>query len=101
MKFQYEATFSADLGKVIPQVGDLANGINAHLAKDGYDEQLRIMTESLITPIITTSDRELTQEDQHKMKTLLEAEMIKAFPKYDVRLATFGRKSVTSEQADQ
>lgn len=99
--YQYEAIFRVNLGNVIPEIGDIANGVNTHLAKDGYNEQLTITSESVIPPLVIKSDRELTKEDQHKMKTLLEAEMIKAFPKYDVRLATFGRKSVTSEQAVQ
>ncbi len=93
MKYEYEATFRVNLGSAIQEVGDLVNQVNTNLATFGCDEQIRLTSETVIPPMVITSDRELTEEDQHKMKTLLEAHLIEAFPKYDVRLASFRRKS--------
>ena len=98
-EFQYEAIFRVNLAKAIPEVGDMVNRVNNHLAKDGYSEQLSLTHEGIIPPMVITSDRELTEEDQYKMKTLLEAKVIELFPKYDVRLASFRRKSGNVSQS--
>lgn len=95
MNFVYVAEFRIDLGKAIPEVGDLVNKMNNAISSCGYNEQLSLT--SKLFSINVTVNRELTEEDTHKMKTILESEYIKAFPKYDVRLASFGRKSVTPE----
>jgi hypothetical protein len=91
---QYEAVFRVDLGSVIPEIGDLVNKINDDIANVGYGEsKMRLTTDGFIPPMVVTVDRELTEGEPHKLKTLIEAQIIEAFPKYDVRLASFRRKS--------
>lgn len=93
----YEAEFRINVGKAIPAVGELLDSINAHLSTDGYDERLEC--HAPIGRIVVTVDRELTESEQHKMKTLLEAQMIEAMPKYDIRLISFRRKSGNVQQS--
>lgn len=97
MKIQYEASFRINVGKAVPAVGDLIDRINAHLSADGYDE--RLQCNAPIGSIDVTVDRELTEEEQHKMKTILEAQMIEAMPKQDIRLVSFRRKSGNVSQS--
>lgn len=40
-----------------------------------------------------------TESEQHKMKTILAAQMIEAMPKYDIRLVDFRRKSGNVSQS--
>lgn len=98
MRFAYVFNFRINLSKAISGVGELTDRINTHLSTDGYDEKVCIVSEF---PLEMTVNRELTKEEEHKMKTLLEAQVIQQFPEYDVRLASFSRKSVTSKQAVQ
>jgi hypothetical protein len=90
MKFQYEATFRIDMGQAILAVGELLEGINTHLSKDGYDE--RIKCHASIGSMLVTADRELTESEQYKVRTIIEAQIIESMPKYDVRLVDFRRK---------
>lgn len=90
MKYEYEATFRIDVGQAIPAVGELLYRINTHLATDGYDERLKC--NAPIGSIVVTADRELTESEQHKMRTILAAQMIEAMPKYNIRLVDFRRK---------
>lgn len=91
MIFKYEAIFRINMGKAIPAVGDLLNRINTHLSTDGYDEQLECHAD--IFTIEATVNRELTEEDKYKMKTILAAQVIEHMPNYDIRLVEFRRKS--------
>lgn len=97
MKIEYYATFRVNLGNAIPEVGDLVNRVNEGLSSFGRDEKLYLTHEGIIPPMTITGDRELTKEEEEKMKSLLEESIREHFPQYDVRLASFGRKSVTSE----
>ncbi len=100
MKYTYEATFRVNIGKAIPAVGELMDQLNTAVASDGYDGcKMSLMSTDMIPPFIVTVSRELTEEEQHKVKTLLEAEIIQAFPKYDVRLAGFRRQSGNVSQS--
>lgn len=86
----YEATFHIDWAKAIPAVGDVVNRINDHLSKMGVHEQLGVRGEAFSFSL--SVNRELTNEEQYKMKRLLEAQVIERFQGYDVRLASFGRQ---------
>lgn len=97
MKITYVAKFRIDMGKAIPAVGALIEGINGHLSADGHDERIKYLAS--LPDLEITADRVLTEEETHKMKVLLEANMVKSFSEYDVRLVSFGRKSVTSESS--
>ena len=97
MKCEYEATFRIDVGQAIPAVGELLESVNAHLATAGYDERLEC--HASIGSMVVTVDRELTEGEQHKMRTILAAQMIEAMPKYDIRLVDFRRKSGNVSQS--
>ena len=97
MKYEYEATFRIDVGQAIPAVGDLLSRINAHLATDGYDERLKC--HAPIGTMCVTVDRELTESEQYKMKTILAAQIIEQFPSLDVRIVDFRRKSGNVSQS--
>ena len=97
MKYEYEATFRIDVGQAIPAVGELLESVNAHLATDGYDERLEC--HAPIGSIVVTADRELTESEQQKMRTILAAQMIESMPKYDIRLVDFRRKSGNVSQS--
>lgn len=86
----YIAEFRLDVGKAIPAVGELLTEVNANLAKVGVDERLECHVP--IFKMTASVNRELTKNEQHKMKILLEAEVIKAMPQYDIRLVSFYRK---------
>ncbi len=97
MKYKYEAIFRADLGQVLPAVGDLLARINTHLANDGYDERLGCHTEILTMEV--SVERELTEGEKYKMRTILAAQMVEAMPKYDIRLVEFRRQSGNVSQS--
>ena len=91
MKFEYEATFRIDVGKAIPAVDELMNSVNDHLSTMGYSE--RVNCQADIGTMVLSVDRELTKEEENKVKTLLQAEMIESsLGRYDVRLVGFRRK---------
>lgn len=97
MKIEYEAIFHIDMGQAIPAVGELLASVNAHLSSEGYDERLKC--HAPIGSMVVTVDRELTESEQHKMRTILAAQMIEAMPKYDIRLVDFRRKSGNVSQS--
>ena len=97
MELQYEATFRVEVGQVIPAFGALLESVNAHLATDGYDE--RLQCHATVGSMVVTVDRELTESEKYKMKTILTAKMIEAMPKYDIRLVDFRRKSGNVSQS--
>ena len=95
-KVTYEAIFHVDAGKAVSCIGDLVNSVNDHLSKNGYDEKLKIHTPITIEVFV---NRELTEEEQYKMKTVLESQMIQNMPEYDIRLVSFRRKSGNALQS--
>ena len=92
---KYTATFRINLGKAIPAVGELTDSINATLTTFGIEDKLSVHADAF--NIDVTVDRPLTETEQHQMGTLLEAEIIRAMPKYDVRLTSLRSQSVTPE----
>ncbi len=97
MSYEYIAEFRIDLGKAIPEVGDLLSRVNDATSSCGYNERLKCLSGPITATI--TADRELTEEEQHKMKTILEAQMIESMPKQDIRLFSFRRKSGNVSQS--
>lgn len=93
MKFQYQATFRVDLGKAIPEIGDMLERVNAGVSNAGYSEKLSLMHDGLIPPLVVTADRELKPHEQEKMKAIILENVQQHFPQYDVRLVEFRRKS--------
>lgn len=88
---QYEAKFSLRLRSAIKEVAEVEDSINKSMSEMGYDEKLFAEADIFSTTI--TVDRELSSEEQNKMKVLLEAQVIKSMPKYDIRLKSFSRKT--------
>ena len=92
---EYIAKFRIDLGEACPEVGELINSINANLTTFGVDG--KIMIGSNVFNINVTAARELTTEEQEKMKDIL-SEQFKEVAGYKITLASFGRKSGNVEQ---
>ena len=95
-KYVYIALFHVDAGKAVKVIGDLVNSVNDQLSMCGYDEKLKIHSS---IPVEVTVNRELTEEEQYKMKTIMEAHMIKSMPEYDIRLVSFRRQSGNALQS--
>ena len=99
MTFEYEILFRIDLGKAIPVVGELMERLNADIASAGGDEKLKLTSEALIPPMTVTVNRELTQEEQAQMREIILNQVREEFPKFDVHVATFRRKSGNAQQS--
>jgi hypothetical protein len=97
MKIQYEAIFRIDLGKAVPAVGELCKSVNDNLATYGVQERMIVTAEPF--SFVVSVNRELNEQEQYTMRTLLEAEVVKSFHQYDVRLVSFCRKSGNVSQS--
>lgn len=93
----YEATFRINVGQAIPAIGDMLKHVNDGISSAGYDEKLSLSAE--LFSFNLTVNRELDTNEIHKMKVLIEAQVISAFPKYDIRLAEFRRQSGNVSQS--
>lgn len=99
MIFEYEICFRVDLGKVLPEVNELMERLNTDIASAGYDEKLMLTHDGLIPNMTLTVERELSDGEQETMKNVILGEVCKAFPKYDVRVSSFHRKSGNVQQS--
>jgi hypothetical protein len=96
MKVEYEFEVGIDLGKAIPQVGELIDSVNSELSTLG--DFPKIKCESRLVTGCFTAIAPLSQTDEEIVKNLIQEQFTKStFGKYDVRLVSFRRKSVTSE----
>lgn len=98
-EFKYVATFRVDLGTAIPEIGALIESMNDGISSAGCSEKITLTHDAVIPPMIVTVDRELTEGEIHKMKTLIEAQVIAEFPQLDVRLVEFRRQSGNVSQS--
>ena len=99
MKVVYEAQFRLDLGKAIPEIGQMVNRLNDILSRDGYDEKLVLTDQGIIPPMVVTANRELTEQEQETMKKILREQMQVTFPQYGVELHSFRRQSGNVQQS--
>jgi hypothetical protein len=97
MKHTYTAIFQIDVGDAIRSVGELLRELNDTLSMCGHDGELRAVTD--IFSMSVTADRELTEKEQYEMKRILEAEVIRTFPEYDIRLKAFSGKPGNVQQS--
>ena len=93
-QIKYEAKFSIKLRNVVEAVKELEDSINDSMKNFGLDDKLSTETELLTASIIV--GYELSAEEEHKMKVLLESQVIKQMPQYDIRLSSFSRQSEQS-----
>lgn len=94
MKITYKAEFELRLASAIKEIADFENSINKSMEEMGRQEKLSVTTKAFTIDV--SVDRELTDEEQYKMKVLLKAQVIESMPKYDIRLKSFSRKSEQS-----
>lgn len=99
MKTEYEIIFRVDLGKAIPEVNELMERLNTDIANGGWDEKLMLTHDGIIPPMTLTVDRELTTGEQETMKNIILGKVCEHFPKYDVRVSAFRRKSGNVQQS--
>lgn len=99
MKIEYEIIFRVDLGKVLPEVNELMEWLNTDVSSAGWDEKLMLTHDGLIPPMTLTVERELTTGEQETMKNIILGKVCTHFPKYDVRVSAFRRKSGNVQQS--
>ena len=92
---KYTAEFHIDLGDAISEIGELVDSMNASLSTYGVHEKIKIS--SSVFNINVSADRELTHEEQEKMKTIL-SEQYEEVAGYKLSLASFSRQSGNIEQ---
>lgn len=90
----YTVKFSLKLRTAIKEIAELEDSINKSMEDFGSDEKLSIWSDVFSVDI--TTEKEMSEEEQHKIKVLLLNEIIKTMPKYDIRLKSFSRKSEQS-----
>lgn len=98
MKIEYEMIFRIDLGKAIPGVNELMERLNTDMSSAGWDEKLTLTHDGIIPPMTLTVNRELTTGEQETMKNVILGKVCERFPKYDVRVSAFRRKSSNVQQ---
>lgn len=92
MNIEYHVQFSIDLGAALPSVGDVLKHVNdTYESITGSSDKL-VVRGKLFSATIT-SERELTKEDIEKMKTILLDGVRERFPKHDIQIESFRRKS--------
>lgn len=97
VKCEYEITISVDMGSVLAPVGDLVNGVNNELSKFGCDEKLSVRS-PMISMALTT-EREITDDEKEKMKTMMLAEINSQHPAWKAKVESFRRKSGNVQQS--
>lgn len=97
MKHTYTATFHVDIGDATSDVGKLLKELNTTLASCGCDEQPGAVAE--LFSMTVTADRKLNEKEQYRMKRILEAEVIRSLPQYDIRLKAFSNKPGNVQQS--
>lgn len=98
-KTEYEIIFRVDLGKAIPGVNELMERLNTGMSSVGWDEKLTLTHDGMIPPMTLTADRELTTGEQETMMNTILGKVCEHFPKYDVRVSAFRRKSGNVQQS--
>ena len=93
---KYIAKFELRLASAMDSVKEFENSINKYMQEFGRDEKLKVVSNFSME---IGSNRELSEEEQYKMKTVIEAQMVEKFPKYDVRLVSFNRQSGNVQQS--
>jgi hypothetical protein len=87
MSYVYRATFTAELGNVLPSVGDMLQSVNTCMQGFGFDEKLVVRSELFSIDITLPSP--ITPEWQAMASGLLTAQAIKMFPTYNIKLDKF------------
>lgn len=90
----YTAKFSLKLRTAIKEVAELEDSINESMKDFGSDEKLSVWSDCFSVDI--TVEKEMSEEEQHKIGVLLLNKIIETMPKYDIRLKSFSRKSEQS-----
>lgn len=92
---EYEVKLSANLGNVVPQVGELTNQLETHLSAMGIPEKPTIR--STMFGMVVKCDREMTQSEKELMKETVVSAFKESYPAWEVRVESFRRKSCNSE----
>jgi len=97
MIFKYKITLSADLGNMLPPVGDMLKHINDEISILGHDEKLLLRSKCIIATI--TSKHELTRKELSVMGRLFIEELDKSQPAWKVKVESFRRQSGNVQQS--
>ena len=98
MSYQYEVTFTFDLGAALPSVKGLLKQLNDAVA-NGDTSMPRLKATSRFLSATVTTERELTEEDVDKMKPILLTGVQSRFPGLSVQIESFRRKPGNVQQS--
>jgi hypothetical protein len=97
MKHEIRFSIRIDLGKAIPEVGELFSSVNNHLSTMGVQDRIGAYGE--VATLVVSGSRKLNVEEQETVRKIIEDHFNAKFPQYTVRVTELGSQSVTSSQS--
>lgn len=94
---EYELSLEIDLGKSIPDVGRLIEGVNANLSTIGVDERLGVR--SHVGTMTVKNDKELSQQELQMLREETERVLRTRFPEFGYSVGQPRRKSGNVQQS--
>ena len=91
MSYIYDIKFSLNLANAFPEVDALTGSVNTHLAEMGYDERLMLRGQPI--KMTLTVERELTEDEQAKMKDIITGQLCEQFTGSNPVCESFRRQS--------
>ena len=91
MSYEYEITFSLNLANALPEVKDLNDRLNRHLATMGVDETIRLGFNQPLLMCLTV-EREPTDQEIAKMTDIITGQLCLSFAGANPKCVSFRRK---------
>jgi len=82
---KYEFVFSINMGKALPSVGKIVDSVNETMHEFGFSEKMLVVSSF---PVILTSSRELTEEEQTKAGQIMLEGYKEKLPTYEIELVS-------------
>jgi hypothetical protein len=93
----YEFIFSVNIATISDRLANFCEEINKRLNDVGCKEKLNMSAE--IVSVNIKTEKELSEQDKKRIATLIEADLIKTMPKYDIRLSEIRKSEQSVEQS--
>lgn len=93
----YQTKITASLRQAVPEVGDLVDSINGSLTQMGHSERIDIRFD--LGNVTVDVDRQLTSEEESKMRSLMATEFAAKFPQLAIEVGEFTRQSGNVSQS--
>jgi len=97
MSVQYRIQLSADLGALLPPVGDMLKRVNDDMASIGATEKLSVRTKAFHLDL--TSERELNRKEKDIVEKMILDKFAVMQPAWKVQVESFRRKSGNVQQS--